>query len=408
MRQEKHNGLRSIVGDAVKASLCEALASRFRSLDKYEAAARQKWMLFMKMTFRWFDEKNDTVTLEQIRQIPGVTGVVGTLADIPAGDAWPYDAIRAYKSNIEAHGLELEVIESVNIHEDIKLGLTTRDRYIGNYIKTIENLGKQGVKVICYNFMPVFDWLRTDLHERLTDGSNVMSYNEALLKGKTPVQLVADMAKGSSGFTLPGWEPERLKALETVLELYADVDEARLFDNLAYFLKAVIPVCQKYDVKMAIHPDDPPWGIFGLPRIVTCGENLERLLSLVDSPYNGLTLCSGSLGADPQNNIPSLIRRFGARGRIHFAHVRNIKILSKGRFHETSHLSSDGSFDMWEIMKAYHEIGFQGYMRPDHGRMIWGEQGRPGYGLYDRALGIAYLNGLWEAIDKMSREQSCC
>jgi mannonate dehydratase len=229
-----------------------------------------------------------------------------------------------------------------------------------------------------------------------------MSYNEALLKRKTPVQIVADMAKGSSGFTLPGWEPERLKALETVLAQYENVDKDKLFANLEYFLKAVIPVCEKYDVKMAIHPDDPPWGIFGLPRIVIHKENIERLLRLIDSPYNGLTLCSGSLGANPDNDIPGMIRYFGKMGRIHFAHVRNIRILEKGLFHETSHLSSDGSFDMFEIMKAYYDIGFTGYMRPDHGRMIWGEKGRPGYGLYDRALGITYLNGLWEAIGKMS------
>jgi mannonate dehydratase len=151
---------------------------------------------------------------------------------------------------------------------------------------------------------------------------------------------------------------------------------------------------------MAIHPDDPPWGIFGLPRIVRHAQDLDRLLGLVDSPYNGLTLCSGCLGASPGNDIPAIIRRFGPR--IHFAHVRNIKIEAPGNFHETSHLSCDGSLDLFEIMKAYHDIGFDGYIRPDHGRMIWGETARPGYGLYDRALGITYLNGLWEAIGKMA------
>ena len=356
----------------------------------------------LKMTFRWFDEHRDSVTLNQIRQIPGVTGVVGTLSDIPVGEVWPTDAIKAYKDNIEAHGLELEVIESVNVHEDIKLGLPTRDRYIENYIKTIENLGKQGIKVICYNFMPVFDWLRTDLAEKMPDGSTAMSFNEDKLRDTTPVGIVESVGSTDNGFTLPGWEPERLKTLKTVLEQYENVDEDKLFDNLQYFLKAIMPTCEGYDVKMAIHPDDPPWGIFGLPRIVTCKANLERLLNLVDSKYNGLTLCSGSLGANPDNNIPELVRYFGKMGRIHFAHVRNIKILSKGHFHESSHLSSDGSLDMFEIMKAYHDIGFEGYMRPDHGRMIWDEKGRPGYGLYDRALGITYLNGLWEAIDKMS------
>jgi mannonate dehydratase len=152
---------------------------------------------------------------------------------------------------------------------------------------------------------------------------------------------------------------------------------------------------------MAIHPDDPPWNIFGLPRIAKSKETLKKIVDLVDSPYNGITLCSGCLGADPNNDIPDMIRYFGSMGRIHFGHVRNIKVDSSGNFYEVSHLSSDGSLDMFEIMKAYHDIDFKGYIRPDHGRMIWGETGRPGYGLYDRAIGIGYLNGLWEAIGKM-------
>lgn len=359
----------------------------------------------MKMTFRWFGEDDDSIKLSHIRQIPGVTGIVGALTHIPAGELWPYDEIMACKRKIEEHGLELEVIESVNVHEDIKLGLPTRDRYIDNYIKTVENLGKAGIKVICYNFMPVFDWLRTCLSQKLPDGSFAMSYDRELLTNKTPVQIVRDMADGSNGFSLPGWEPERLRELQTVLEQYEDVDEEKLFKNLEYFLKAVIPECKKYGVKMAVHPDDPPWSIFGLPRIVTCKENLEKLLRLVDDECNGLTLCSGSLGANPENDIPDMIRHFGKIGRIHFAHVRNLKITGEGLFHETSHLSSDGSLDIFEIMKAYYDIGFEGYMRPDHGRMIWGEEGRPGYGLFDRALGIAYMNGLWEAIGKMDRNR---
>lgn len=359
----------------------------------------------MKMILRWFDENNDTIPLNHIRQIPGVSGIAGTLTDIPAGEQWPYDAVLAYKRGIEESGLELEVIESVNVHEDIKLGLPTRDRYIENYIKTIETLGRLGIKVICYNFMPVFDWLRTNLNQQLPDGSYAMSYDSELLGNKTPAEIVEDVSGNSNGFSLPGWEPGRLKALRTVLEQYENVSEDKLFENLGYFLKAIMPACRRFGVKMAIHPDDPPWSIFGLPRIVTCRKNLERVLQLEDDPCNGLTLCSGSLGADPENNIPELIRYFGKMGRIHFAHVRNITLISKGRFHECSHLSSDGSLDVFDIMKAYHDIGFTGYMRPDHGRMIWDEKGRPGYGLYDRALGAAYLNGLWEAINKMSRDR---
>ncbi|KAA5806410.1 mannonate dehydratase [Thermoanaerobacterium thermosaccharolyticum] len=356
----------------------------------------------MKMTFRWFGEKDDSVTLDQIRQIPGVSGIVGALYDVPVGEVWPIEKILDLKKKVESYGLELEVIESVNVHEDIKLGLPTRDRYIENYKETIKNLGKLGIKVVCYNFMPVFDWIRTNLNEKLPDGSYVMSYDEDKIRGIDPLKLIEDMDKGSNGFILPGWELDRLKELRMLFDMYKDVDEEKLFDNLKYFLENIIPTCEEYDVKMAIHPDDPPWSLFGLPRIVTCKENLERIVNLVDSPYNGLTLCSGSLGSNPKNNIPELVRYFGKMGRIHFGHVRNIKFTGDGKFYETSHLSSEGSFDMFEIMKAYYDIGFEGYIRPDHGRMIWGEKARPGYGLYDRALGVAYLNGLWEAINKMS------
>lgn len=357
----------------------------------------------MKMTFRWFGEKDDSVTLQQIRQIPGVYGIVGALYDVPVGETWPIEKIRELKTKVESYGLKLEVIESVNVHEDIKLGLPTRDRYIENYKETIKNLGKLGIKVVCYNFMPVFDWIRTNLNEKLPDGSYVMSYDEDMLKGKDPLKLIEDMDNGSNGFILPGWELDRLKELKMLFDMYKDVDEEKLFENLKYFLENVIPTCEEYDVKMAIHPDDPPWSLFGLPRIVTCKENLERIVNLVDSPYNGLTLCSGSLGSNPENNIPELIRHFGKMGRIHFGHVRNIRFIGERKFYESAHLSSEGSFDMFEIMKAYYDIGFEGYIRPDHGRMIWDEKARPGYGLYDRALGVTYLNGLWEAINKMSK-----
>jgi mannonate dehydratase len=357
----------------------------------------------MKMTFRWFGEQDDKITLSQIRQIPAVSGVVGALYDVPVGEVWPLDKIMKLKQTVNHAGLSLEVIESVNVHEDIKLGAPSRDRYIDNYKQCIRNLSAAGVKVICYNFMPVFDWLRSDLAFELPDGSNALSYDNEALKGVSPDELVKSMENSSNGFALPGWEPYRLKELKALFEKYSDVDEEKLFSNLQYFLEQIIPVCEEADIKMAIHPDDPPWSLFGLPRIVNCRENLDRIVKLVDSPYNGLTLCSGSLGSNPQNHIPELVRHFGAMDRIPFAHVRNIKFWGNKCFHESSHLSSDGSLDIFEIMKAYHDIGFTGYMRPDHGRNIWGEQGRPGYGLYDRALGITYLNGLWEAIDKMKK-----
>lgn len=357
----------------------------------------------MKMTFRWYGSDSDSVTLSQIRQIPGVSGVVGALFDVPVGDVWTKERIAALKKEVNDAGLELEVIESVNVHEDIKLGLPSRDKYIENYNECIKNLAEAGVKVICYNFMPVFDWLRSDLAYPLPDGSNALCYIDEKIKNSDPVELVRSVGDNSKGFTLPGWEPERLAELESVLEQYRDIDEDKLFDNLKYFLEGIIPTCEKYDVKMAIHPDDPPRSVYGLPRIITCRENLDRMMKTVDSPYNGITLCSGSLGANKSNNIPELIRHFGAMGRIPFAHVRNIKFFGEKDFHESSHLSSDGSLDLYEIMRACYDVGFDGYIRPDHGRMIWNEQARPGYGLYDRALGIAYLNGLWEAICKENR-----
>lgn len=356
------------------------------------------------MTFRWFGSDDDTVTLEQIRQIPGMTGVVGALFDVPVGEVWPIEKIKRLKEEVEVSGLELEIIESVNIHEDIKLGLSTRDKYIENYKQTLINLSKIGIKVVCYNFMPVFDWTRSDLAKVLPDGSTALSYVEDIVQKIDPNKLAEEMEENSKGLSLPGWEPGRLKHLKTLFDLYKDVDEEKLFENLGYFLEKIIPTAESCGIKMAIHPDDPPWSIFGLPRIVNNKKNLERIIKLVDNPYNGLTICSGCLGANPENNIPEIIRYFGSKGRIHFAHVRNVKIHEGRNFDEASHLSSDGSLDLFEIMKAYHDVGFNGYVRPDHGRMIWGENARPGYGLYDRALGVTYINGLWEAIGKMKRE----
>ena len=355
----------------------------------------------MKMTFRWFGSNMDPIPLKYIKQIPGTTGVVSSLMDIPVGEVWPENRILSLKEEVNAAGLALEVIESVNIHEDIKLGMPRRDLYIEKYIRTIKNLSAAGIKVICYNFMPIFDWTRSDLAKELPDGSNALSYDQRIIDQIKDVQGFAEkIKKASNDFEMPGWEPERLEEIKECFRLYEGITKEDLFTNLQYFLEAIIPTCEEYGVKMAIHPDDPPWNIFGLPRIANCKENLDRIVSMIDSECNGITLCSGSLGADQNNNIPDLVRYFGKKEKIHFAHIRNIKIHQPKVFEESSHLSADGSFDMYEIMKAYDEIGFDGYARPDHGRMIWDEKGRAGYGLYDRALGIAYLNGLWEAIQK--------
>ncbi|MEK5058038.1 mannonate dehydratase [Paenibacillus sp. FSL H7-0326] len=348
----------------------------------------------MKMVFRWFGEGNDTVTLNQIRQIPGVEGIVWALHDVPAGEEWPMDKILEIKSQADQAGLHLDVVESVNIHEDIKLGLPSRDKYIENYKRTIEKLAQVGVKVICYNFMPIFDWLRTDLYKEGPDGSTALFYEKARIHNMDPFDLVHQINQDSQ-LTMPGWEPERLKHLTTLFEAYKNVTEEDLWANLAYFLNEIIPVAEAHDIRMAIHPDDPPWSIFGLPRIITSQDNVRRFLSIYNSPSNSITLCSGSLGANPGNDIVSMIHEF--KDRIPFAHIRNVKVFDNGDFIETSHRTQDGTVDITGIVQAYHDTGFTGYARPDHGRHIWDEKCRPGYGLYDRALGIMYLWGLWDA-----------
>jgi len=349
------------------------------------------------MVFRWFGQGNDTVPLSHIKQIPGTTGVVWALHDVPAGEKWPLNKILEVKEQADQYGLNIEVVESVNIHEDIKLGLPSRQQYIENYKETIKELAKVGVKVICYNFMPVFDWIRTDLFKELEDGSTALFYEKAIVENNHPSELVNRVLENKD-FTIPGWEPERLDHLTELFEAYKNVTEENLWDNLQYFLEEIIPVAEEHDIKMAIHPDDPPWPVFGLPRIINSQENIRRLFGLVDNPYNGLTFCSGSLGANEANDLPAIIKEFG--NRIHFAHIRNLKRFENGDFIETSHKISDGSVDILGIVKAFHDIGFTGYARPDHGRHIWDEECRPGYGLYDRALGIMYLWGIWDTLQR--------
>ena len=353
----------------------------------------------MKMTFRWYGSQTDPIPLKYVKQIPGMSGLMGLLDNKAAGVDWPEEEVKAYIDEVHAAGLECEVIESVNVHEDIKMGLPSRDEYIANYISTIRTLAKYGVKMIIYNFMPVFDWLRTDLARVIPeDGSNSLYFDEKDLGTMGPLEIVRRTARDSGGFTLPGWEPERLAQLETTLKQYEGMTPDMLRVNFKYFLDAVIPVCEEVGVRMACHPDDPAWPIFGLPRIAHSQDDFDKMCALHDSPANTVCLCTGSLGSDPANDIPSIIRHFGEKDRIGAMHVRNIKFLGTHHFREASHLSADGSLDMYAIMKAIYDTCPDTYIRPDHGRMIWDEKGRPGYGLYDRALGAAYLNGLWEAI----------
>lgn len=360
----------------------------------------------MKMTFRWFGSKSDSVSLEKIKQIPAMTGIMGVLDYKAAGEVWTEEEIKAYVDEIHAAGLECEVIESVNIHEDIKMGLPSRDQYIANYCTTIRNLAKYGVKCIVYNFMPVFDWLRTDLARVIPeDGSNSFYYDEAELEGLGPMDIVKSTLENNNGFSLPGWEPERMAELEKTLKQYEHITPDDLRTNYKYFLDGIIPTCEECGVVMACHPDDPAWPIFGLPRIAHSQDDFDKIVALHDSPSNAICLCTGSLGSNPENDIPSIIRHFGEMNRIGCMHVRNVKFLGYHKFREASHLSETGDLDMFEIMKAIYDTCPNTWIRPDHGRMIWGETGRPGYGLYDRALGVTYLNGIWEAISKMEGQK---
>ena len=352
----------------------------------------------MMMTLRWFGKGYDSIKLEEIRQIPGVKGVITTLYGTTPGEEWNEAEIKEMKRVVEESGLCVAGIESVNIHDAIKVGGEDRDLYIDNYIKTLEKLGKNDIHMVCYNFMPVFDWTRSDLAKVRTDGSSVLAYDQSVIDSIDPMKMLSSMDSKSNGFVLPGWEPERMARLRELFDMYADIDENALFANLKYFLDAIMPVCDKYDINMAIHPDDPAWSVFGLARIMTSGDNLVKLTKMTDNPHNGVTLCTGSLGSNPENDIVDTIYRL--KGRIHFAHVRNIKYNGERNFEEAAHLSSDGSLDMFEIMKALYVSGFDGPIRPDHGRAVWGEVAMPGYGLYDRAMGATYLNGIWESLEK--------
>lgn len=350
----------------------------------------------MQMTLRWYGSKHDSVTLEQIRQIPGVKSVITTLYDSVPGEAWSLEDIRAMKKEVEAAGLTIAGIESVNIHDAIKIGSPDREQYIENYITTLERLGQEDIHMVCYNFMPVFDWTRTQLDHVLADGSTSLVYYQEQVDAVNPLNSDSDL-------TLPGWDSSYTReGLKAVVAEYNNLSEDDLWNNLQYFLERVIPVAAECDVNMAIHEDDPCWSIFGLPRIITCEENLDRFLKLVDDKHNGITLCTGSLGCSGKNDVVKMAAKYAAMGRIHFAHLRNVAVLDNG-FEERAHLSSCGSLDMFGIVKALVDNGFDGYVRPDHGRMIWGETGRAGYGLYDRALGATYLNGLFEAVEKMSK-----
>ena len=357
----------------------------------------------MEMCFRWYGEGNDGIKLLDIRQIPGVSGIVWALHDKMPGEVWETEEIARVRDQLEPYGFHMDVVESVNVHDDIKTGRPTRDGYIENYIQTIRNLSQFGVKVICYNFMPVFDWTRTDLFHPVGDGSTALYYEAAKIK-QNPKEMADYVMSFTEKYhmTFPGWEPERMAKLDELFEKYKPVTKDMLWDNLKYFLEAIMPTCRETGIKMAIHMDDPPWDIFGLPRLMVDAAAVDKFLSMVDDPHNCLTLCSGSLNANPENNVAEIVRKHA--DRIAFAHIRNIKHFDNGDFSEAAHRDCCGETGILDILKAYHDAGWEGYIRPDHGRHLWDEvpgKVRPGYGKYDRALGIQYMLGAWDMLDKL-------
>lgn len=337
----------------------------------------------MQMTMRWFGPA-DPVPLWKLRQVPNLTGIVSALHDVPPGEAWQERDLRALQTEIEAAGLRLSVIESIPVHEDIKLGHPRREARIAAWVASLEAVAACGVGVVCYNFMPVFDWTRTNLAHRRPDGSTALVFRQA------------EVDAAGTGAALPGWAeaytPDELARLRAA---YADVGPDALRRNLAYFLQAVVPEAARLGLRLAIHPDDPPWPVLGLPRVVGTAEDLQFILDAVPDGHNGLTFCTGSLGARPDNDLPALAARFA--GRVHFVHARNVYRHSPRDFDEVPHISHQGSVRLAETVLALARACPGVPVRPDHGRMIWGETGRPGYGLYDRALGATYLQGLIDA-----------
>ena len=388
-------------------------------------------MDYLKKTFRWFGP-DFGVSLIDIKQL-GIEGIVTACQEIPVGEVWPLASIANLKSQIEANGMEWSVVESVNIHADIKYGLTNRDRYIANYIQTLKNLAENGIYDVCYNFMQLIDWTRTDLDFKLPSGASALnfdpiaaaafdlyilarenaeqSYSDAICQqAKNYFEALTDIEKiNLKNAILAGMPGSRkLIALDDFKTNHAAVlkiGKESLQNNLSYFLNAVIPEAEKIGIRMAIHPDDPPFSVFGVPRIVSNYQDIKFILECCPSTSNGLTFCSGSLGASEENNLVKIIEDFG--DKIHFLHLRNVTRLEDGSFYEADHLN--GSVPMQEVMKAIiieqqkrvnNGKGIVNIpMRPDHGHVLLDDKKRidefySGYSLIGRAIGLTQLSGL--------------
>ena len=392
-------------------------------------------MEYLKKTFRWFGPSFG-VSLEDIRQV-GVEGIVAACQEVPLGEIWPLETIKNLKADIESHGMEWSVVESVNIHTSIKYGLPDRDSYISKYIQTLKNLAANDIKIVCYNFMQLIDWTRTNLDYQLPNGASALKYDpiaatafdlfilkrpnasetydtSVIEKATQYFDSLSDMEKDNLEKAILAGMPGSRKLISiadfkrnhaTVLE----ISKEKLQENLAYFLQAIIPEAEKLGVKMAIHPDDPPFSVFGVPRIASNYEELKFILDACPSPSNGLTFCSGSLGASGDNNLVKIATDFGEN--IHFIHLRNVQRNEDGSFYEADHLN--GSVPMEEVMKAIileqkrrsestGEI-VRIPMRPDHGHVLLDDKKRQsefysGYSMLGRALGLAQLIGLEKGV----------
>jgi mannonate dehydratase len=336
-------------------------------------------------TLRWFGPE-DPVTLPALRQVAGLDGIVTALHDLPAGTLWTPAAIAERARLLGDHGLRWLVAESLPVSEAIKTAAPERDAHVEAWAESLRNLAAAGVRTVCYNFMPVFDWMRTDFAMPLPDGSNAMAYCEADLARFDLSRGMERLAAWSSGY-----DGDSLRA---AFARYEGLGEERLFDHLAAFLRDVVPVAEEVGVRLALHPDDPPWSIFGLPRIVTGAAGVRRVLDAVDSRVNGLTFCTGAFGARADNDLVAMASEFAPR--IAFVHARNVRRTGERDFHEVAHHRSAGDLALGEVLRGLVVEGVDVPLRPDHGRMLWGEEAIPGYGLFDRAIGLAYLQGLVE------------